>query len=172
LYRESTTKFINNFKFLLIESIKFYQIHYPTTTEPPTTEEPPPTLAPDQCPPLEVYSPCKCFDNAYDDGALLLDCDYTAMNDQRISEILNAFLSDQTINPLRALRVENNQLTKIPDEIKLLPELQELYLYNNDIQIITADSLTFNAPEKIIGLGLSVTTVEPGAFAGLLLKDS
>ena len=115
-----------------------------------------------QCPTEELYSPCKCHDDVFDDLSLLLDCDQQSIDDQQMSEILNVFL----IYPLRALRAEYNRLTKIPDEIKLFPKLQELYLYENDIQIITAGSLTFNSVEKIVGLGTRVHTIEPGAFVG------
>ena len=87
-----------------------------------------------------------------------------------MSRILQAFLitdDPELIYPLRILRVENNGLSKIPEEIKLLPQLQELYIFANDIYTITSGSLTFNAVEKIVGIGDKVQIIEPGAFAGI-----
>ena len=137
----------------------------PPTTE-PSTSEPQSTPTPGQCPSEESYSPCKCRGDVFDDLALLLDCDEHDLDDQRVSEILTAFLNDQNADPLRVFRAEYNQLTKIPDEIKLFPQLQQLYLYSNNIEIISTGSLTFNAAESIVGLGYSVKTIEPGAFVG------
>ena len=133
----------------------------------PTTE-PPATNKPGQCPPEDSYSPCKCRGDAFDDTTLLLDCDDQFLDDQRVSEILNVFLNDPDANPLRALRLEFNLLTRIPDEIKLFPNLEEVYLFSNDIETIAAGSMSFTALEKIIGVGYKVKTIEPGAFVGII----
>jgi len=67
--------------------------------------------------------------------------------------------------------MEYNFTTKIPEQIKLFPGLQELYLYANDIETIATGSLTFNAVEKIIdGLGTKIKNIEPGAFNGIIFQ--
>ena len=100
--------------------------------------------------------------------SLLLDCERRKVDDNRIREILYNFLNDPNTGPLRTLRLDYNfnYITKIPEEIKLLPELQEIYLYESGIKTSTSGSLVFNAAEKIIGLGYDVQTIEPGAFQG------
>ena len=121
-----------------------------------------------QCPPEESYSPCNCYDNDFDDGALKIDCDSRDLDDQKASDILDNIIANLgSSSPLRALRMENNQLTKVPDQIKLLPALQQLYLYQNDIEVITAGSLTFDSAEDLVGLGTKIKTIEPGAFVGI-----
>ena len=146
------------------------QTECPSTPEPPSTTEPP-TDEPinSHCPTAEQISPCVCSEDFFDDGALWLNCDWQDLEDQAMSDILKVFLTgDENINPLRTLRLEHNKLTKIPDEIKLLPAVEEVYLWQNDIEIIAAGSLSFQDVEKIVGLGDKVKTIEPGAFVGKL----
>lgn len=130
------------------------------------------TVVSGQCPPVEEYSPCICRDDIFDDGALLLNCDSRNLDDQTASDLLDSFLAHQGDGQpvIRALRMEYNFLTKIPEQIKLFSELQELYLYENDIETISTGSLTFNAAEKIVGLGTKIKTIEPGAFVGKFYK--
>ena len=140
------------------------QIHYPTTIE---TEWSTIKLS-GKCPPEEMSSPCTCHCDVYEDLSLLIDCERRQVSDDRISEILNVFLNDETLDPLRTLRLDYNYnyITKIPEQLKLFPEFQELYLYASDIKTITTGSLTFQATEKVVGLGYDVRTIEPGAFEG------
>ena len=120
-----------------------------------------------QCPPQEAYSPCLCDLSFYDDGAILLNCNRQYIGDQKMSEILDYFLSDLGLNySLRSLDLQYNFLTKIPDQITFLPQLQEIDLYANDIQEITTGSLTLNSAETIVLMfGPKIKTIEPGAFA-------
>ena len=151
-----------SYTFLLI------QTQCPSTTDQPTTEPPtdPPIVS--HCPSEELLNPCACFEDAFEDGALLLNCDWQDIEDEAMSNILNAFLTgDENINPLRTLRLEHNKLTKIPDQIKLLSAVEEVYLWDNLIETITSGSLTFTATEKIIGLGDKIQTIESGAFVGM-----
>ena len=145
--------------FRIVRSIKLFnfqlQIQYPST------------IGPAQCPPEEELFLCKCHNDFYDDTVLVLDCDSKNLDDQTVSRILTKFLNDETVGPLRTLRLEYNQLTKIPDEILLFSELQEIYLYGNNIKTVLSGSLSFTATEKTVGLGIKIKTIEPGAFVGL-----
>ena len=80
--------------------------------------------------------------------------------------MLNFFLLENGISPLRVLRLEHNKLTKIPKQIKQFPHLEEVYLWQNDITTIDAGSLSFKDVEKIVGLGDKIETIQPGAFDG------
>ena len=115
-----------------------------------------------QCPPYEEYSPCQCSVDFYDDGALVIDCNRQYLGDEKMGQVLDNILANQEFSyAVKVLQVEKNFLTKVPDQIKHLPQLQELSLYWNDIEVVISGSLAFNATEKLVELGTKIKTIEP-----------
>ncbi|KAJ6647296.1 Leucine-rich repeat neuronal protein 1 [Pseudolycoriella hygida] len=71
---------------------------------------------------------------------------------------------------LQTLNLTGNLLTKIPDALDYTPNLETLYLDENDIQWIGADDGVFPALKKLKLLSLSYTTLKSigeGAFSKL-----
>ena len=61
-----------------------------------------------------------------------LNCDWTDLNDNKMSGISNAFLSiDANRELTRAISLEDTGLTKVPDEIYQFKRLQNIYLSSN-----------------------------------------
>ena len=72
--------------------------------------------------PIDI-APCVCLDgNGTDRLTLYLDCNNKNLDDTKLSLILNYFLAPG-ISPLGALILSQNQLTKIPDQIKQFDQL-------------------------------------------------
>lgn len=117
------------------------------------------------CPLVADYTPCDCI--TYFGDTLLLDCYNKNLDDTKTSRILNAFLQDG-ISPLGAVRLWANQLTRVPDQIKLFPKLSYADFLNNPITSIQSNSFNFNARLENLNLGYNrLTSIEPGAFQGL-----
>ncbi len=89
------------------------------------------------------------------------------MNDTMGAKLLDSIIATPTIR-LSTLRLNSNRLTRIPtQQITSFPELQNLYLDDNDIPVLETGSLTFLFPVSILSLSsASINTVEPNAFQG------
>ena len=70
----------------------------------------------------QLYSPCEC--SARGDGLTSkLDCSNKGLDDQLISDILDAFILDDSGRFLGHLDLKDNQLSQIPHQVKLLKQL-------------------------------------------------
>ena len=65
----------------------------------------------------------------------------------------------------------NNKLTRVPDQIKSLPQLEIVYLHDNEITSIDAGAFNHpNGTSPLFDLYLmnnQLTTISPGAFKGI-----
>ena len=117
------------------------------------------------CPPAASVSPCVCRDN--NDGVtVFLNCYNQNLDDTKISQILNTFLSGG-VSPLGRLDLFFNKLTKVPVEIPQFPQLDLVYLYRNSIDSVKSGA--FNFGKTLVRLDLydnQIATIEPGAFQG------
>ena len=113
--------------------------------------------------PLDV-APCECSDRG--DGTLNLDCYNRGLGQEKTSEILQSFLQPG-ISPLSWLQLAINGLTVVPTEIAQFPQLRELGLDRQGVQMLTVPQNAF--PNSLIFLDLSfngIPSIEPGALNG------
>ena len=119
------------------------------------------------CPDPADFSPCTCFD-LYGFGLTsFLWCLSRGLNDSQAREILTSFITTPSITPLGGVMFYNNSLTRIPDEIHLLPQLVEANFQDNNI--VSVQSGAFNFVKNLGDLDLAsnqISTIEPGAFQG------
>ena len=95
------------------------------------------------CPNEFIYSPCNCF--ARDDGLTSqLDCSNRNLDDAMIEEILDAFHFVAAGRLLGRLDLQNNNLTRVPEQIKLFKLLDKLDLEDNKITFINPGSFNFS----------------------------
>ena len=68
------------------------------------------------CPPKSYTSSCTCCGSSPDTFAVYLDCSYQQVNDTRMSDILDSFLLDPRVSPLRQFKANNidDLLTECP----------------------------------------------------------
>ena len=125
------------------------------------------------CPPDEAIAPCSCKPSFDDPNKLDFICYSVTLTDERLSEISDAFLNTPYVSPMVAFLVISTQggVTRVPDQIKLFPELRALDLY--DIQLTSIRKGDFNLEgsktEFLASLVLSsnqISTIAPGAFKG------
>ena len=116
--------------------------------------------------PIDI-APCVCLDgNGTDRLTLYLDCNNKNLDDTKLSLILNYFLAPG-ISPLGALILSQNQLTKIPDQIKQFDKLNYVDLDQNKMQSVASGAITFTKLQNSISLGFNqLSTISPGAFQG------
>ena len=119
------------------------------------------------CPPAQYYRPCSC--NNWGDGAAWLFCFNLNLNDTKTSQILSAFLSYQSvISPLGAVTLNENKLTKVPDEIKFFPRLVYVNLAGNNIRTIQRGTFNFTlTADRVLLFENEINFIEPGAFQGV-----
>ena len=124
------------------------------------------------CPPAAKLEPCKCnaFDRGdKDEGFLWFNCDELYLGDEKMSQVLDAFISTSGVSPLRELHLFRNNLTRIPDQIRHFTELNRVILNSNEIQSIKNGSFHFTPTLDIFTLRSNkITTIEPGAFDGII----
>ena len=113
-------------------------------------------------------SPCSCFSDDDNENGALLDCSNQNLTDAAASEILtNYFRSTLKANALTYLKLNGNQLTRIPDEVKLFRQLRDVSFYLNPIKTIHSGAFKFAAPVGLLQLdNMKVESIEPGAFQG------
>ena len=93
------------------------------------------------------------------------------MNDTMGVKLLDSIIATPTVQ-LSTLRLNSNRLTKIPtQQINSFPELQNLYLDDNEIPVLETGSLSFLFPVSILSLSAaSINTIEPNTFQGVSLS--
>ena len=70
------------------------------------------------CPPEKAILPCQCQELIARE-TIYLECYSTNLNDTRMGEIIDAFLSDPDVSPITLLSLGNNSLTRVPDRLPL-----------------------------------------------------
>ena len=100
------------------------------------------------------------------------------MDDWQTSRILETFLSSGNVNRLRLLNLKNNQLTHVPNQIRLFSHLTRLNLGRNKIRSIKSEDFNFSkvsTDDGGIQLWLNdnyLRYIEPGALLGYYGKSS
>ena len=119
------------------------------------------------CPKPEDYFPCRCVD--YGSASVYLFCDRQNMRDDKISQILQAYLATPGVSPLSFLQLQYNQLSRVPQEIHLFPQLNYVNLEYNNIENVQTAAFNFTATLYQLYLSSNpLVTIEPDAFAGSL----
>ena len=122
------------------------------------------------CPPADKLEPCKCHVFGSGDkkeGTLWFDCIELNLGDEKISQVLDAFISTPGVSPLRELYLYKNNLTRIPDQVRHFTELDHVFLESNEIKTIEKGSLNFTRTLYLFTLNDNkMITIEPGAFSG------
>jgi Leucine-rich repeat (LRR) protein len=96
-----------------------------------------------------------------------LVCSGFDLDDIRVSQILNAFLSLGIDAPITTLSLDSNQLTRVPDQIRLFSKLGYLNLNNNLITTVTTGSFNIAVPfELVLQYNPTLAIIEAGAFQG------
>lgn len=90
--------------------------------------------------------------------------------DDRVVGLILDTIAASSGDTLSFLSVNNNQLTRIPDQLAFFPRLSTFNAANNQINLITNGTLAFTAANvKAIYLpSNSLETIEPGAFQGII----
>ena len=89
-----------------------------------------------------------------------------------MSDILDAFLTTPGLSPLKAVYLQENNLTYVPHQLKLIPSLSSVVIDGNEIAVIEKDSLKYHVSEcTVIKLFGQATTFEPGAFRGTQISS-
>ena len=107
-----------------------------------------------------------------------LDCSSLNLDDWQTSRILETFLSSGNVNRLRLLNLKNNQLTHVPNQIRLFSHLTRLNLGRNKIRSIKSEDFNFSkvsTDDGGIQLWLNdnyLRYIEPGALLGYYGKSS
>lgn len=138
------------------------------------------------CPPAESYSPCSCDEYNQQPAAadtISLYCAFMNLNDSRVSDILDSFVNATSaaaseyddaviISPIAELRLEGNSLTRVPDQIRFLPQLHSVQLYGNNIEHIpsAAFNTTVNTVRIVLYLN-QIKTIAPYAFQSIKFID-
>ena len=123
------------------------------------------------CPPAANYAPCDCAENSsLKPGTIILNCASRNLNDTRVSDILDAFLTTPGVSPVTFIFFPNNQLTYVPSQMKRFTQLGEIYFSQNPIASINANDFNFaGSANSFSFLDLSrtrLTFIAPGAFQG------
>ena len=107
-----------------------------------------------------------------------LDCSSLNLDDWQTSRILETFLSSGNVNRLRLLNLKNNQLTHVPNQIRLFSHLTRLNLGRNKIRSIKSEDFNFSkvsTDDGGIQLWLNdnyLRHIEPCALLGYYGKSS
>ena len=100
------------------------------------------------CPPSEAFAPYRCGVNSFR-GELALDCGDRYLGDDRISDILDVFLSTPELSALPEIFLDYNNLTYVPHQLKSFQKLY-LVLSNNLITSVEKDSLKYQVSESSV----------------------
>lgn len=98
-----------------------------------------------------------------------LNCNERHLGDANISRILDVFVFDiKILNPIKILNLANNDLTRIPKQIRHFTRLKQLNLNFNHIQSLPPRALNLTTSFEVLGLKSNgMRTIEPGAFDGI-----
>ena len=119
------------------------------------------------CPTKVNYSPCDCYE--YSSNTIWINCRGQNLTNSRVSGILNVFLTSPGVSPVGKLSLQNNKLTRVPNQIKLFPQLVEVWLSDNKITSIQSGAFNFTTTtvEWLVLSDNPVATIAPGAFQGM-----
>ena len=123
------------------------------------------------CPLAAVIEPCRCESLQYwnEEDKILLNCNGLNLGDEKISRILDQFISTPGLSPFTELLLTNNNLTRIPEQIRHFNQLSGLRLDSNQIRSIKKGS--FNSIDRPLSrLSMKnnmINCIEPGAFSGI-----
>ena len=127
------------------------------------------------CPKASDYQPCACdkIIAGINPNTLRLSCGSKNLTDSRLSDILDAFVSSPEISLLSHLNLADNQLTRIPNQVKLLDRLYVIHLENNLIRTIRSGDFKStrqgSSSQDRLNVYLSdnrINEIEPNAFQG------
>ena len=136
--------------------------------------------------PEAAYLPCTC--NQYSTplsevdqyGIIALSCYGENLNDSRVSDILDAFITTPDVSPLTYLNLPSNNLTRVPTQIKSFDQILVVNLRSNAITSIQSSAFyltdSYNSnPYTYPYFDLTsnqLTTIAPGAFTGFKRSNS
>ena len=120
------------------------------------------------CPPQADYVPCSCTEES--SGAIYVNCNNRNMTDSMASSVLQAFLNTIGISPVFYLDFAYNQLTKVPDEVRLFDKIQNVNLHWNKIQSIPSNAFLFSKSFRnhLTLQNNQIRAIRAGAFQGIL----
>ena len=125
------------------------------------------------CPPSADLSPCFCTE-FFSPGQASLYCVSQNLDDAKMGQILDAYLAaGASVSPLEVMYLDRNQLTRVPTQISLFPNVFYVNLDYNNIRQVASGSFNFRPQIPPIRLFLGynqLTSIEAGAFQGLLNK--
>lgn len=111
--------------------------------------------------------PCNCS-SGNGDGTGVLDCSDTNLNDDLASHILDLFITPESISLLYRINLENNQLTLVPSQIPIFPQLIYVDLSFNQITMIQTGAFDFSKTvDQLILSNNIIRTIEADAFLGI-----
>ena len=121
------------------------------------------------CPLAAVIEPCRCESLQYwnEEDKILLNCNGLNLGDEKISRILDQFISTPGLSPFKELLLTNNNLTRIPHQIRHFTELNRVYLDYNEIGSIKKGFFNLNNPNRLSMTYNKINYIEPGAFSGI-----
>ena len=128
------------------------------------------------CPKESDYNRlCTCEENNEYAGTITLTC--RSGDDKKISDILNTFLWTAGVSPLSRLTLEQTEITRVPDQVKLFDQLKCVELVGNQIPIIHSRSFVnsrqgIRNEDKFVVIlkNNAIRRVEPSAFQGLFIS--
>ena len=128
------------------------------------------------CPPDDTYSPCTCYEYTNIPDTIYLYCGNNGLDDLKVSQILDVFLTTPGVSTLGNLCLFGNRLTRVPDQVHLFPKLDYVWLEENNISSsIQSKAFVFNKETPLRNLDLQhnqLITIAPGAIQGVGYSDS
>lgn len=124
------------------------------------------------CPNPSQYSPCECNPTSGYYKTIELDCSGKNLNDSKTSDILQSFVKNaNNLLPMSRLYLRENQLTRVPDEVKYFQQLEYIFMETNQIRTIQSGAFHsgWNRTEEPLSIYLdsnAINRVEPSAFQG------
>ena len=88
------------------------------------------------------------------------------LNDSTVGNILDSFVNKSgTVSPIGELRLESNDLTRIPQQITFFKQLSSVQLYNNNITEVPEGIFNFAVtPIRLVLYLNQIKTIAPYAF--------
>ena len=114
------------------------------------------------------YRYCTCAENELELGTLILTCQGSGDN-KKISDILDTFLWTPNVSSISRLILEQTEITRVPDQVKMLKQLKSVQLVGHRIPIIHSRSFVNSMLDETLTVTLNnnaIRKIEPGAFQG------
>ena len=120
------------------------------------------------CPPEASYTPCICREAASNPGLITVACPRLNLNDADAGKILDSFLNTPNVSPVGFADFSTNQITRIPDQIKLFPQFIGGNFEDNEIVTIQTGAFNFSRAtlHTLVLAYDNIKSIEPGAFQG------